>query len=74
MYGLILENISQYISKAYGPHKWDEVRKLAKINDSTFSIHSVYPDYYVINIVNIACQVSNLTFSYHSLSYVPKLE
>jgi guanylate cyclase len=68
MYGLILENVCQYIKKTYGSQKWDEVRKLAEINDSTFSTHSIYPDYYMINIINKSCQVC-LFFKYNLVSY-----
>lgn len=29
MYGLLLENLSEYIKTVYGDEKWEEVRKLA---------------------------------------------
>lgn len=60
MYGLLLENICQYTCRAYGNHVWDEIRKLAQIKEPTFSIHTVYPDNYVVRITAFAVQVIRL--------------
>ncbi|XP_023220643.1 soluble guanylate cyclase 88E-like [Centruroides sculpturatus] len=57
MYGLILENLSQYISSIYGDDKWVEIRKLAKIDPPTFSTHQVYPDNYIPRLTSKACRV-----------------
>lgn len=37
MYGLLLENLSEYIKTVYGDEKWEEVRKLAGKEKTFFS-------------------------------------
>lgn len=33
MYGLLLENLSEYVKTVFGDEKWEEIRKLAgKLN------------------------------------------
>ncbi|KFM72111.1 Soluble guanylate cyclase 88E, partial [Stegodyphus mimosarum] len=44
MYGLILENLSQYVVSVYGDDKWEEIRKLANVRHGAFSTHQVYND------------------------------
>ena len=60
MYGLLIENITQYIQERYGQDKWNEIRRLAKIEETTFNTHTIYPDVYTKNIIDKACQVRNL--------------
>ena len=57
MYGLILENLGQYISNVYGEEKWEEVRRFAAIGHPTFSTHQVYPDSYMTRLTSKACKV-----------------
>ncbi|XP_076304227.1 soluble guanylate cyclase 88E-like isoform X1 [Tachypleus tridentatus] len=61
MYGLILENFSRYICTEYGEEKWEEIRKLAKVEQNSFTTHQVYPDCYVPRLTAIACQVLNVS-------------
>lgn len=58
MYGLLIENISQYIQERYGMDKWNEIRRLAQIEENSFNTHTIYPDVYTKNIIDKACQVS----------------
>lgn len=57
MYGLLIENISQYIQTNYSLEKWNEIRRQAQIEETAFSVHKTYPDVYTKNIINKACQV-----------------
>ncbi|KAG8193603.1 hypothetical protein JTE90_000236 [Oedothorax gibbosus] len=57
MYGLILENLSQYIISVYGEEKWIEIRKLAKVDHATFSTHHVYSDTLIPRLTSKACKV-----------------
>lgn len=57
MYGLLIENISQYIQARYSIEKWNDIRRLAQIEETAFSVHKTYPDVYTKNIINKACQV-----------------
>lgn len=44
MYGLLLENLAEYIKNNYGEDKWDEIRRQAGIDAPSFSVHQVYPE------------------------------
>ncbi|KAK0089018.1 hypothetical protein PV326_004645, partial [Microctonus aethiopoides] len=44
MYGLILENLSEYIRQVYGDEKWEEIRRQACVDQPSFSVHQVYPE------------------------------
>lgn len=57
MYGLLIENISQFIQEYYGMDKWNEIRRLAQIEETSFNTHTIYPDVYTKNIIDKACQV-----------------
>lgn len=57
MYGLILENLSQYIISVYGEDKWLEIRRLARVDQHTFSTHLVYPDSLIPKLTSKACKV-----------------
>lgn len=42
MYGLLLENLSEYVKTVYGDDKWDEIRKAAgnsMFNDAEIYLH-----------------------------------
>ncbi|XP_076348426.1 soluble guanylate cyclase 88E-like [Tachypleus tridentatus] len=60
MYGLILENLSQYVIVVYGEDKWKEIRKLAKVEPATFSTHKMYPDNYFPALTAKASKVLNM--------------
>ncbi|XP_067126780.1 soluble guanylate cyclase 88E-like isoform X2 [Centruroides vittatus] len=61
MYGLILENLSQYVSTTYGESKWEEIRRLAAVDHATFSTHHVYPDNYIPRLTCKACKVLSVS-------------
>ncbi|KAK7068740.1 Soluble guanylate cyclase 88E [Halocaridina rubra] len=42
MYGLLVENFSEYIKGEFGEDKWEEIRRHARIEQSDFSTHKVY--------------------------------
>ncbi|KAL7728602.1 hypothetical protein ACLKA6_012598 [Drosophila palustris] len=44
MYGLLLENLSEYIKSVYGEEKWEDIRRQAGIDSPSFSVHQVYPE------------------------------
>nr|ABJ17056.1 IP15689p [Drosophila melanogaster] len=49
MYGLLLENLSEYIKSVYGEEKWEDIRRQAGIDSPSFSVHQVYPENLRIN-------------------------
>ncbi|KAH7968612.1 hypothetical protein HPB52_010124 [Rhipicephalus sanguineus] len=57
MYGLIFENLSQYVTSVYGAERWEEIRRRSRIEMATFSTHEVYPDNFVHKLVSKACKV-----------------
>ncbi|XP_073819634.1 guanylyl cyclase at 88E [Musca autumnalis] len=44
MYGLLLENLSEYIKSVYGEEKWEDIRRQAGVDSPSFSVHQVYPE------------------------------
>lgn len=44
MYGLLLENMAEYIKVRYGEDKWDDIRRQAGVDSPSFSVHQVYPE------------------------------
>uniref|UniRef100_A0A6A7FMP9 guanylate cyclase n=3 Tax=Hirondellea gigas TaxID=1518452 RepID=A0A6A7FMP9_9CRUS len=60
MYGLILENLVEYIKFHYGEDKWEEIRHLAKVDMPSFSTHHVYSETLVPRLGKKAAQVLNV--------------
>lgn len=58
MYGLLLENLAEYIKINYGEEKWDEIRRQAGIDSPSFSVHQVYPENLLNKLAKKAQQVS----------------
>lgn len=58
MYGLILENMVDYIKREYGDSKWDEVRRAAQVDQPSFSVHQVYPENLIPRLAKSAFKVS----------------
>lgn len=58
MYGLIFENLRQYIITVYGEDKWEEIRRQARVEQPSFTTHDIYPDNIVHRIVAKSCKVS----------------
>ncbi|KAF5282153.1 hypothetical protein FQR65_LT02850 [Abscondita terminalis] len=61
MYGLILENLSEYIKYAYGDEKWEEIRKAASVDQPSFSTHEVYSENLVPKLAKKAIEILNTT-------------
>uniref|UniRef100_A0AAG5CXW6 guanylate cyclase n=1 Tax=Anopheles atroparvus TaxID=41427 RepID=A0AAG5CXW6_ANOAO len=49
MYGLLLENLSEYVKAVYGEDKWDDIRRQTGISSPSFSVHDDYDE----NLLNI---------------------
>ncbi|KAH6935583.1 hypothetical protein HPB50_006879 [Hyalomma asiaticum] len=62
MYGLIFENLSQYVTSVYGAERWEEIRRRSRIDLATFSTHEVYPDNFVHKLVSKACKLGGTIF------------
>ncbi|XP_022209089.2 soluble guanylate cyclase 88E isoform X2 [Drosophila obscura] len=57
MYGLLLENLSEYIKSVYGEDKWEDIRRQAGIDSPSFSVHQVYPENLLQKLAKKAQQV-----------------
>ncbi|KZC12211.1 PREDICTED: soluble guanylate cyclase 88E [Dufourea novaeangliae] len=57
MYGLILENMSEYIRQVYGEDRWEEIRRQASVDQPSFSVHQVYPENLIPRLAKKAIQV-----------------
>ncbi|XP_031638336.1 soluble guanylate cyclase 88E isoform X2 [Contarinia nasturtii] len=60
MYGLLLENLAEYIKINYGEDKWDEIRRSAGIDAPSFSVHQVYPENLLNKLAKKAQQILNV--------------
>lgn len=58
MYGLLLENMAEYIKQVYGEDKWEEIRRQAAVEQPSFSVHQVYPENLIPRLAKKAIQVS----------------
>lgn len=58
MYGLILENMAEYIKQTYGEEKWEEIRRAAAVEQPSFSTHQVYSEALIPRLAKKAIQVS----------------
>ncbi|KAF7287212.1 hypothetical protein GWI33_002033 [Rhynchophorus ferrugineus] len=57
MYGLIIENMSEYIKQTYGEEKWEEIRRAAGVDQPSFSTHQVYPEGLIPRLSKKAVQI-----------------
>lgn len=58
MYGLLLENLSEYVKIVYGEEKWDEIRKQVGISSPSFGVHDDYDENLLNRLATAAQQVS----------------
>ena len=58
MYGLLLENLSEYVKTVFGEDKWEEIRKQAGISSPSFGVHDDYDEDLLNRLAGIAQQVS----------------
>ncbi|XP_066597958.1 soluble guanylate cyclase 88E isoform X2 [Prorops nasuta] len=61
MYGLILENMSEFIRQVYGEDRWEEIRRQASVEQPSFSVHQVYPENLIPRLAKKAIQVLGVT-------------
>ncbi|XP_030763662.1 soluble guanylate cyclase 88E [Sitophilus oryzae] len=61
MYGLIIENMSEYIKQTYGEDKWEEIRRAAGVEQPSFSTHQVYPEGLIPRLSKKAVQILQIT-------------
>ncbi|XP_065347406.1 soluble guanylate cyclase 88E-like isoform X1 [Cloeon dipterum] len=61
MYGLLLENLSEFIKFVYGEDKWEEIRRLCNVEQPSFSVHQVYPESMVPKLAKKAMQVLGIS-------------
>ncbi|XP_047473714.1 soluble guanylate cyclase 88E-like [Penaeus chinensis] len=61
MYGLLVENFSEYVKAEYGEEKWEEIRRLANINQISFSTHKVYEEDVIPRLAKVAVTVLGVT-------------
>lgn len=74
MYGLILENLAEYIRQVYGEDRWEEIRRQASVDQPSFSVHQVYPENLIPRLAKKAIQVwfaiISLTIIFWCISYL----
>jgi len=59
MYGLLLESLACFIKEKYGEEKWEEIRRAANVEQTSFSTHSVYPENLIPKLSTKAMEVSS---------------
>lgn len=60
MYGLLLESLACYIKENYGEEKWEEIRRAAAVEQTSFSTHQVYPENLIPRLSTKAIEVRML--------------
>nr|CAD7404289.1 unnamed protein product [Timema cristinae] len=68
MYGLLLENMSEFIKQVYGEDKWEEIRRMAQVDQPSFSVHQVYPENLIPRLAKKAIQSVQHLGSVNSVS------
>lgn len=77
MYGLLLENLAEYIKINYGEDKWDDIRRQVGIDSPSFSVHQVYPETLLnklakkaqtVRICTITFKCCYILFKYYNIS------
>ncbi|XP_043191299.1 soluble guanylate cyclase 88E-like isoform X2 [Amphibalanus amphitrite] len=61
MYGLLLENMADFIKTTYGEDQWDHIRREAMVDMPSFSTHQVYPEALLPRLAKVACKVLGVT-------------
>ncbi|XP_037087734.1 soluble guanylate cyclase 88E-like [Pollicipes pollicipes] len=56
MYGLLLENLAEFIKVTYGEDQWETVRREALVDMPSFSTHQVYPEALLPRLAKTACK------------------
>lgn len=58
MYGLLLENMAEYIRQTYGEERWEDIRRQAGVEQPSFSVHQVYPENLITRLAKKAQEVT----------------
>ncbi|XP_055701326.1 soluble guanylate cyclase 88E [Phlebotomus papatasi] len=61
MYGLLLENLAEYVKTVYGEERWEEIRKAAGLDSPSFSVHQVYPETLLNKLAKKSLQILGVT-------------
>ncbi|XP_050685120.1 soluble guanylate cyclase 88E [Leptidea sinapis] len=61
MYGLLLENMAEYIRQTYGEERWEDIRRQAGVEQPSFSVHQVYPEYLIARLAKKSQEVLGIT-------------
>ncbi|XP_063709211.1 soluble guanylate cyclase 88E-like [Culicoides brevitarsis] len=57
MYGLLLENLAEYIKAVFGEDKWEEIRKEAGISSPSFGTHTDFDESLLIFLAETAQEI-----------------
>jgi hypothetical protein len=63
MYGLLLENLAEYIKAVYGDEKWNEIRRQVGIASPSFGVHDDYDENLLMKLASAAQRVSLIKFT-----------
>lgn len=58
MYGLLLENLAEYVKTRFGDEKWDEIRRQVGISSPSFGVHDDYDEDLLMKLASAAQHVS----------------
>ncbi|KPJ19146.1 Soluble guanylate cyclase 88E [Papilio machaon] len=61
MYGLLLENMAEYIRQTYGEERWEDIRRQAGVEQPSFSVHQVYPENLIARLAKKAQEVLGIS-------------
>ncbi len=61
MYGLVNRAIQELVTTNFGEDKWQEVRKVAKIEEEIFISNEPYPDEITYNLVGAVVETTDLS-------------
>lgn len=70
MYGLLLENLAEYVKTVYGDEKWDEIRRQVGIVSPSFGVHDDYDENLLMKLASVAQHVSYLLIKFISFLQV----
>jgi Haem-NO-binding len=59
MYGMVLQSMAAYLQKTYGESTYRAILEHANIPYAFFNAHQVYPDKYIIGLMDSASIVLN---------------
>jgi len=57
MYGLILQNMAEYIKKSYGPGKWKQIQEKMEIKEENFGIADIFPEGQILKMGKTAMKL-----------------